>query len=84
MLESEVESYPITRLTIKKDSETSVSQLTPNEFISYVDGEMAKLGNIALGFDPTKIDYSQAITLSKPTPNTTSSPGATTKPKGKP
>ena len=87
ILESEIESYPITRVTIKKDSEASVSPLTPSQFINYVDGEMARLGNIALGFDPTKIDYSQAITLSKPTPNVnssgTSSQGATTKPKGK-
>jgi len=87
VLESEVESFPITHLTTPKEGEVSSSQLTTVQFINYVDGEMAKLGNIALGFDPTKIDYSQAITLSKPSPNANPSSGnpqaAPTKAKGK-
>src|SRR5207253_1431784 len=68
VLESEVESYPITHLTIRKDSQANPVPLIPKDFINYVDGEMARLGNIAIGFDPTKINYSEAITLSKPSP----------------
>jgi hypothetical protein len=65
-LESEVESFPITYLTLKSEPKS------PREFINHVDAEMDRLGNIALGFDVNKINYQEAITLTKPTPaNTT-------------
>jgi len=77
-LESEVESYPVTYLTIKNEAKL------PKEFIAHVDSEMAHLGNIALGFDVSKINYQDALSLSKPTPaptnsnnsGTTGSPGS--------
>ena len=61
-LESEVESYAITYLTIKGEPKL------PREFIVHVDSEMAHLGNIALGFDVSKINYQDALSLSKPSP----------------
>ena len=66
-LESEVESYPVTYLTIKNEPKL------PKEFIAHVDSEMAQLGNIALGFDVSKINYQDALSLSKPTPAPTNS-----------
>jgi hypothetical protein len=54
-LENEVESYPITLLTLKGESKT------PKEFINHVDDELDRLGNIALGFDISKVSYEQAF-----------------------
>lgn len=62
-LETEVESYPVTLLTLKNESKT------PREFINHIDFELDRLGNIALGFDVNKISYQDAITLSKEKPN---------------
>ena len=54
-LENEVESYPVTLLTLKGDPKT------PREFINHVDDELDRLGNIALGFDISKVSYEQAF-----------------------
>lgn len=62
-LESEVESYQATYLTIKDEPKL------PREFIIHVDTEMARLGNIALGFDVSKINYQDALSLSKEKPD---------------
>lgn len=72
-LESEVESYPLTLVTLKGDAKN------PREFINYIDSEMDRLGNIALGFDITKVSYQEAITLqssspASPTPTPTPPP----------
>jgi hypothetical protein len=73
-LESEVESYGVTRATLKNEPKT------PAEFINHIDAEMAQLGNIALGFDIGKISYEEAINLGKkPSPEPTASPKATAK-----
>jgi hypothetical protein len=79
-LESEVESYQVTYLTIKDEPKL------PREFIVHVDSEMAHLGNIALGFDVSKINYQDALSLSKPTPTpaTSGNAGAGGPPAGNP
>ena len=66
-LENEVESYPITLLTLKGESKT------PKEFINHVDDELDRLGNIALGFDISKVSYEQAFEAgpSRATPSPT-------------
>ena len=67
--ESEVESYGVTLMNIKGEPKS------PGEFITYVDAEMSRLGNIALGFDITKVTYQQAFELEpKPTPSPTTTP----------
>jgi hypothetical protein len=72
-LESEVESYLVTYLTLKGEYKK------PSEFINHVDTEMDRLGNIALGFDVTKINYQEAITL-KPQANSNSNTNAASPP----
>ena len=69
-LENEVDSYPITLLTLKGEPKT------PKEFINHIDDELDRLGDIALGFDITKVSYEQAFEpgSTRPTP----SPGVTT------
>jgi|GEM_PF-2270221 hypothetical protein len=77
-LENEVESYPITLLTLKGDPKT------PKEFINHVDDELDRLGNIALGFDISKVSYEQAFETgpSHGTPSpTVIPPGQTPNPK---
>lgn len=74
-LESEVQSYPVTHTTIKNEIKT------PREFINYIDADMDRLGNIALGFDITKITYQEAIDVGKrpvssPTPPVNSTSNA--------
>lgn len=54
-LENEVDSYPITLLTLKDGGKT------PREFINHIDVEMDRLGDIALGFDITKVSYEEAF-----------------------
>lgn len=61
-LESEVKSYPVTRSNVKHESKE------PKDFINYVDSEMARLGQIAIGFDYTKINYKGAFDTTKSTP----------------
>ena len=61
-LENEVISYPITLLTLQGDP------MTPKQFINHVDFEMDRLGNIALGFDITKVSYEEAFQTARPTP----------------
>jgi hypothetical protein len=58
-LENEVISYPLT-LTNVNGEEKSATQ-----FITYVDSKMNTLGNIAIGFDYTKISYTGAFELKK-------------------
>lgn len=58
-LENEVISYPLTLTNIKGEGKT------PAQFITYVDSEMGRLGNIAIGFDYTKINYTGAFDLNK-------------------
>jgi hypothetical protein len=75
-LESEVESYAVTFTTLKNEPKSA------KEFINHVDNEMDRLGNIALGFDVTKISYQEAIDLGegrRPSP----SPSATPPPAGR-
>jgi hypothetical protein len=70
-LESELESYNVTRATLKNEAKT------PAEFINHLDAQMSRLGNIALGFDIGKITYDEVINLGKkPSPE----PTATTLP----
>jgi hypothetical protein len=57
VLENEVISYPITRANVKGESKE------PQQFISYVDAEMGRLGNIAIGFDYTKISYTDSFSI---------------------
>lgn len=71
-LETEVESYPVTSLTLKNE------QKLPREFINHVDTELKRLGNIALGFDFNKISYKEALTL--PTTANTNANGANSPP----
>ena len=69
-LEDEIESYPLTRIGKNEPKE-------PNAFINYVDSELARLGNIAIGFDYTKITYKGAFDTADPgpgKPNPTPSP----------
>jgi len=61
-LENEVNSYPITLLTLQGEPST------PKQFINHVDAEMDHLGNIALGFDITKVSYEEAFQTARPTP----------------
>lgn len=69
-LESEVESYSVTLVTNKNEPKNA------REFITYVDSEMSRLGNIALGFDITKVSYEKAIDLGekRASPETTPTP----------
>lgn len=67
-LENEVASYPITLLTLQGEP------ATPKQFINHVDAEMDKLGNIALGFDITKVSYEEAFQTARPTPTQTVAP----------
>ncbi len=65
-LENEVTSYPLTLTDVSGDAKT------PTQFITYVDSKMNTLGNIAIGFDYTKISYTGAFELNKPgTPGNT-------------
>lgn len=77
-LKHEVESYPVTKTTVKGDEKE------PHDFIRYVDSELARLGNIAIGFDYSKINYKGAFDINKasatPTPSSSATPGGTTKP----
>jgi hypothetical protein len=75
-LESEVDSYDVTLLNIKGEPKT------PREFITYVDFEMGRLGNIALGFDITKVTYQQAFDM-EPRPSPGASPTPTPAPPGR-
>jgi hypothetical protein len=81
-LESEVDSYSLTLTTLTGE------QKSPREFINHVDAEMAKMGNIALGFDISKISYDQFIDLGKgraaPSPSPGTSSNATPSPPKKP
>lgn len=74
-LESEVESYSVTLATNKNEPKNA------REFITYVDSEMSRLGNIALGFDITKVSYEKAINLGErrasPEPTHTPTPTPT-------
>ena len=54
-LADEIESYPITRSNVKNERKDA------NDFITYVDSELARLGNVAIGFDYTKITYKGAF-----------------------
>jgi len=69
-LENEVNSYPITLLTLQGEPSA------PKQFINHVDAEMDHLGNIALGFDITKVSYEEAFQTAcpPPTPSTAASP----------
>jgi hypothetical protein len=67
-LENEVVSYPITLLTLQGDP------LTPKQFINHVDAEMDRLGDIALGFDITKVSYEEAFQTAHPTPTPNTPP----------
>ena len=67
-LENEVNSYPITLLTLQGEA------VPPKQFINHVDFEMDRLGDIALGFDITKVSYEEAFQTARPTPT----PNATT------
>jgi len=72
-LRNEIRSYPVTRTNVKNEPKT------PADFITYVDSEFARLGNVAVGFDYTKISYKGAFESSKsnaPTPTPTSTPPA--------
>jgi hypothetical protein len=67
-LENEVNSYPITLLTLQGEP------ATPKQFINHVDAEMDRLGNIALGFDITKVSYEEAFQTARPTPSANATP----------
>ena len=54
-LRNEIRSYPVTRTNVKNEPKA------PNDFITYVDSELARLGNVAVGFDYTKITYKGAF-----------------------
>ena len=71
-LQNEIASYPITRSNVKNEHKE------PNDFINYVDSELARIGNIAIGFDYTKISYKGAFE-SKPGSTPSPSPSATQK-----
>lgn len=67
-LENEVISYPLTL------TDDSGGPKTATQFITYVDSKMKTLGNIAIGFDYTKISYTGAFELNKPSaPDSTNS-----------
>ena len=59
-LENVVVSYPLTLTDVAGEAKT------PAQFITYVDSKMNTLGNIAIGFDYTKISYTGAFELNKP------------------
>lgn len=67
-LESEVQSYPLTHTTLKNEPKI------PKDFINHIDSEMDRIGNIALGFDITKVDYKGAIELNKKPDSSVSPP----------
>lgn len=69
-LENELNSYPLTLLTLKGDP------ANPRQFINHIDSELGRLGNIALGFDITKVSYEDAFQTSRPTPTPTATPPA--------
>lgn len=73
-LENEVDSYPITLLTLKGDPKT------PKAFINHIDAEMDRLGAIALGFDITKVSYEEAF-ATRATPSPTAVPTPSPSPK---
>ncbi len=78
-LENEVISYPLTLANIKGEGKTSA------QFITYVDSEMGRLGNIAIGFDYTKINYTGAFDLNQEdAPSNTNASNPNSKPKPKP
>ena len=54
-LQNEIASYPVTRSNLKNE------QKDPSDFINYVDSELARIGNVAIGFDYTKISYKGAF-----------------------
>lgn len=74
VLESEVASYFVTLMTSKNELKNA------REFITYVDSEMGRLGNIALGFDITKVSYEQAIDLGERRPSPEATPTVTPSP----
>ncbi|HVQ40350.1 MAG TPA: hypothetical protein VMS31_22605 [Pyrinomonadaceae bacterium] len=67
-LKNELNSFPVIRTNTKNEVKDA------NAFIAYIDSELARLGNIAVGFDYTKIDYKGAFNLSPNQPAAT--PGA--------
>jgi hypothetical protein len=70
-LRNEIRSYPVTGTNVKNERKE------PNDFITYVDSELARLGNVAIGFDYTKITYKGAFESSRsnaPTPTPTPTP----------
>lgn len=67
-LENEVNSYPITLLNLQGEP------ATPKQFINHVDAEMDRLGDIALGFDISKVSYEEAFQTSRPSPTPTVTP----------
>jgi hypothetical protein len=74
-LQNEIASYPVTRGNLKNEHKE------PNDFVNYVDSELARIGNIAIGFDYTKITYKGAF---ESNPKGSPSPAATTEPTKKP
>jgi hypothetical protein len=58
-LEDEVISYPMTGTNIKGEEKK------PVQFINYIDAEMSRLGDIAIGFDSTKISYKGAFDITE-------------------
>jgi hypothetical protein len=78
-LQNEINSYTVTRSNVKNEAKA------PADFINYVDSELARLGNIAIGFDYTKISYKGAFESSRSgTPVPTASPAGTKSPPPKP
>jgi hypothetical protein len=76
-LQNEISSYPVTGTNVKNESKS------PNDFINYVDSEMARLGNVAIGFDYTKISYKGAFeSNSSSSPAPSPSPSSTKRPPG--
>lgn len=69
-LQDEIASYRVTRSNVKNEHKE------PNDFINYVDSELARIGNIAIGFDYTKITYKGAFESNS---TNTPSPAATPK-----
>lgn len=67
-LENELNSYPLTLLTLKG------APAEPRHFINHIDAELDRLGNIALGFDITKVSYEDAFQTTRPTPTPTAAP----------
>jgi hypothetical protein len=69
-LENEVISYPLTGTNIKGEKKTT------QEFINYLDMEMSRLGNIAIGFDSTKISYKGTFDITDTTSDGSSNASA--------